>query len=453
MCVQLYRLLVFVSYCVRSDWNELYVAAPLPGMGETTDTVVRLWSVERVGQWLRDNGFGHYYKKFGSDHRIDGSCLLLLTEDDLRLPPLQLTCLGDIKRLHALIKSLRASAKASEGICDGNEELNGQSETDCCPLKSASAAELLASSADWCHGEGWQADGAGDRHGRRPAANGSYRDDVIDPEIGKALLSFLYAVVVFFITSFVMTVVHERVPDTKQYPPLPDIFLDNFPYIPWAFALSELIIAVLAILWAAIVIFHKHRFIVIRRYFSLLGSVFLLRCVTMLITSLSVPGIHLDCAPQQYHTLRDKLERAYVIWSGMGMSLQGVRTCGDYMFSGHTVVATMLNMFITEYTPRHWYYLHTATWIMSLFGIFFILAAHEHYSIDVFVAFYITMRLFQYYHTLADNQPLLMHDRMRTRVWFPLFSFFESNCRRAVPSHFEFPMHWLFKSLRQKVKL
>lgn len=42
------------------------------------------------------------------------------------------------------------------------------------------------------------------------------------------------------------------------------------------------------------------------------------------------------------------MQRALEIWSGFGMSLTGVHTCGDYMFSGHTVVLTMLNFFVTE---------------------------------------------------------------------------------------------------------
>jgi len=46
--------------------------------------------------------------------------------------------------------------------------------------------------------------------------------------------------------------------------------------------------------------------------------------------------------------LWSKLERAMMIWTGFGMTLQGVRTCGDYMFSGHTCVVTLLNFFVTE---------------------------------------------------------------------------------------------------------
>lgn len=72
-----------------------------------------------------------------------------------------------------------------------------------------------------------------------------------------------------------------------------------------------------------------------------------------------------------------------------------------------------------------------------MFGIFFILAAHEHYSIDVFVAFYISSRLFLYYHTLANNHALMSHDSNRTRVWFPMFSYFESSVRGMTPNEYD----------------
>lgn len=101
-----------------------------------------------------------------------------------------------------------------------------------------------------------------------------------------------------------------------------------------------------------------------RRFFALSGTVFLLRCVTMLITSLSVPGAHLQCQPRTssyqgnaslFSDLTYKISQAYIIWRGAGMSIQGVRTCGDYMFSGHTVALTMLNFFITECKFLHYF--------------------------------------------------------------------------------------------------
>ena len=99
----------------------------------------------------------------------------------------------------------------------------------------------------------------------------------------------------------------------------------------------------------------------------------------MFVTSLSVPGSHLNCTAKQYPSWEMKLYRSYEIFSGGGMTISGVKTCGDYMFSGHTTVITTLNLFITEYTAKDLHLISTLGWILNMFGIFFVLAAHEHY--------------------------------------------------------------------------
>lgn len=101
-------------------------------------------------------------------------------------------------------------------------------------------------------------------------------------------------------------------------------------------------------------------------------------------------------------------------------------------------------------TPPRLYFLHTLTWILNIFAVFFIMAGHEHYSIDVFIAFYITSRLFLYYHTLANNRALLQQDSVRTRIWFPLFSFFESKCNGIVPNEYEWPIPSFIVQFGQK---
>lgn len=45
-------------------------------------------------------------------------------------------------------------------------------------------------------------------------------------------------------------------------------------------------------------VFSLGRSIVIRRFFFLIGTLYLYRCVTMYITTLPVPGMHMNCAPK-----------------------------------------------------------------------------------------------------------------------------------------------------------
>ncbi|CAH8439216.1 unnamed protein product [Schistosoma turkestanicum] len=257
----------------------------------------------------------------------------------------------------------------------------------------------------------------------------------------KLLISAFYFLISTCITSFVMVLAHERLPDMSKYPPLPDLFLDNLPHISWGFAAAEWVGVVLSTIWIIVLIFHKYRCILVRRFFVLTGTVLLLRSVTMIITSLSVPGKHLadHCSPYIVKNQTERLKRVLDIWLGMGMSISGIQTCGDYMFSGHTTCLTLLNFFITEYSPQNLHILHTFCWVLNIFGVFFILACHEHYSIDVFIAIYVSSRLFLYYHCLASSNILHRPGRERAMVWFPLFSFMEYDVKTTVPNIFEFP--------------
>ncbi|XP_015784518.2 sphingomyelin synthase-related protein 1-like [Tetranychus urticae] len=450
------------------------------------------WSLENVSQWLESNNFDSYTEIF-FQHKIDGKALLILTEDDLRKAPLSIKVLGDIKRLSLAIKRLQASnmetvkslistssvnsshSHTSSHFTTSNSHTynrrghhhhhhhhhhHGGNNGNFHPLNShnlrESDASALSSTSISSDGTFYSSSDEDTIKTSRPETRNSSSIHKARPEAWKALVAMGYFFMVTWITAFVMVIVHDRVPDMQTYPPLPDIFLDNVPLIPWAFQMCELCGVALFLIWSFILIFHKHRFILLRRMFSLFGSVFLLRCVTMLITSLSVPGRHLKCTARPYGSWIERLHQAYLIWAGGGMSIKGVRTCGDYMFSGHTVTLTLLNFFITEYTPSRMYYIHTLSWVLNLFGVFFILAAHEHYSIDVFIAFYISTRLFLYYHTLANNRALYQRDRKRTRIWFPLFYFFESGVNGIVPNHFEQPFrldsikNWVQKMRKSK---
>lgn len=186
-----------------------------------TQLSVRRWTPKHVAKWLKEEGFCDYVDLLCSKHRLDGTSLLSLSEYDLRSPPLELKVLGDIKRLMVSIRKLQ-----KQNI-DVLEELglpfDGHSPTG------------SGGSLDWlCNGDpGRDCDSTdtapvGEEY--HQYTNGKYKQQMrrLDPEYWKTVLSSVYVVFVFGFTSFVMVIVHERVPDMRTYPPLPDIFLDRW---------------------------------------------------------------------------------------------------------------------------------------------------------------------------------------------------------------------------------
>ncbi|CAF89976.1 unnamed protein product, partial [Tetraodon nigroviridis] len=147
------------------------------------------------------------------------------------------------------------------------------------------------------------------------------------------------------------------------------------------------------------------RSIVGRRCFFLIGTLYLYRCATMYVTTLPVPGKHMVCAPKLYNDSMGKIWRILRLISGGGLSLTGSHLmCGDFLYSGHTVMLTLSYLFIKEYSPPWMWWYHWSCWLLSASGVVCILVAHDHYSIDVLVGYVATTRLFWWYHTMANAQ-------------------------------------------------
>eukprot|EP01062_Namystynia_karyoxenos_P076813 TRINITY_DN7601_c0_g1_i1.p1 TRINITY_DN7601_c0_g1~~TRINITY_DN7601_c0_g1_i1.p1 ORF type:complete len:414 (+),score=111.45 TRINITY_DN7601_c0_g1_i1:154-1395(+) len=359
---------------------------------------VAAWREDHVGEWLRQGGWAEYVARF-REQRICGVALLLLEEEDLRREPLAIPVLGHVKRLAQEIRALRSDVEAQ------------------CEADRAAAQETSSQCNDLIY----------------------------------LAFAVVYIACVAMITAYSMVLAHERVPNQYNYPPLPDVFLDTIPTLDGAFHISEYCATALSVTWTIVVVFHKCRVKLLTRFCAITATCFLLRSVTMWLTALSVPATHLPCAAVPLSSFEQRIQRAWQIASGLGMSIAGVQTCGDYMFSGHTTMLTLLNYFCREYTPRHWVHFQTVCWALHIVGAFCVLAAHEHYSIDVVLAFVISRQVFLYHHAFAQRICHMTEKEVRhLSHMFPLVVFFERHTTGPVVNQFDVP---LVSSLRRRAAL
>lgn len=195
--------------------------------------------------------------------------------------------------------------------------------------------------------------------GGNPGDNSAIKIDLPPPlrqeprfpkEKWKTFIAFLILVVNFIFTTCSLALVHERVPDRDKYPPLSDIVLDHVAPADWALSVSEILIMVATNAAVLVVFFHKHRFIVMRRIFLILALLYMMRSITMFVTVLPVASRTYYCSPKSNSTSGAIVaKRVWQLISGFGLSINGKHTyCGDYIYSGHTVILVMSYLIISE---------------------------------------------------------------------------------------------------------
>ena len=114
---------------------------------------------------------------------------------------------------------------------------------------------------------------------------------------------------------------------------------------------SEYLIVTNIVLAVIVVLLHKHRMVVFRRIFIILGLLYFYRSITMFITALPKPDPSYPCAPKLNHTITfsELMTRVVTIAAGGGLSIAGTQPyCGDFIFSGHTLVLMMAFFVIRE---------------------------------------------------------------------------------------------------------
>lgn len=381
------------------------------------------WTAEDVSQWLSKEGMPEYIDAL---QQMNGPALLRLTEADFQKPPLSLVSSDCGQQLLERLEILKLETHME---AHKNGHANGH--------------------------VGGISNGSSKSH--RNGTLKEFQDMIQIPiptmeatpfpaEWGKTGIAFLYAVVCFVTTTVVISVVHERVPPKENTPPLPDKFFDWFDRIEWAFSICEINGMLLVALWLIQWILLKHRSIIGRRFFFIVGTLYMYRCITMYITTLPVPGMHFKCAPKLLGNWEAQMRRVMKMIAGGGLSITGAHTmCGDYLYSGHTVMLTLTYLFIKEYSPKRFWWYHWLCWTLSAVGIVCILLAHDHYTVDVVVAYFITTRLFWWYHTMANQQSLKETSQSNpfSRVWwYRLFQYFEENVNGPVPRNYQLPLSW-----------
>lgn len=169
--------------------------------------------------------------------------------------------------------------------------------------------------------------------------------------IARIIAAFVMMAINMMLVTVSLSVVHERVPDRTIYKPLPDIVLDNVASVDWVLDISEVLIMVQVNACILLVLFHKHKFIVMRRLFLMMSILYFMRSITMFVTVLPVSSETYYCSPKSPNGYSVLLiaQRAFQLMSGFGLSINGKHTyCGDYIYSGHTVMLVLGYLTIVE---------------------------------------------------------------------------------------------------------
>jgi len=226
----------------------------------------------------------------------------------------------------------------------------------------------------------------------------------VDPESGKKSVSDRFAylktpafwkmVFVFslFIPILLLTGCALIITNARRPPPplLPDIVHQMVPYYPLNRFIDNIMIFIIVSEFFFIV-FDSQRFVILRRVGAVYAILCTFRIITMTVTSLPDPS------PLCPHAGEHKI---VFNMRGVFKMLTGGLTCGDMIFSGHTIGFLLPCLFHNFYFKKPIGYIY---WALAIIGPIMLIISRLHYTVDVVISFFCTSCVFYIYHIIAEN--------------------------------------------------
>lgn len=208
-------------------------------------------------------------------------------------------------------------------------------------------------------------------------------------------------------------VLHEAVPYVEDISvPLSQYFTaSGKPIVVGGLELAEGMMSGVVLITAGWTLTQKWRWLVLRRACVVYGALALLRSVTILVTA--VPDASPRCTGTTPGTFvlselpwRAALARGLAII--VGHLSDPCRSAGDMVFSGHSMVLVLCGMVWHAYyrTKPGTFTINPVKftiWMAVLAALFLIVVARLHYTLDVVLAVYFAITIFNAYHRVADD--------------------------------------------------
>ena len=226
---------------------------------------------------------------------------------------------------------------------------------------------------------------------------------------------------------------------------LPDVGHDLLPEVSTMFGMNahlmcDNLLRGTVVGTALLVCTRSERSLIFKRVLIVYGTLMFLRAFTLLLTSLPDPYFLCGLHPKALYAWHE------IPWASIpvdvltlfGPNDENSMTCGDLLFSGHTV------LFVLCALVWHTYY-HTTrvqlnpvklfVWLLSIVGTLLLLVTRMHWTIDIAVAYYITITCWNFYHSVCSSlnqehymKPVIFVDGV---IIYPFVAWLESGVSYA----------------------